>query len=318
MRKRLFGIVPPLVTPLLDNNTLDLEGLERLVEHVVAGGVHGIFILGTTGEAQSLSHDLRVEMIKQTSRLLKNRIPLLVGITDTSIVDSLSLSQVAYEAGAEAVVSAPPYYFATGQPELAEFYEKLIPELELPIYLYNMPSHTKVAFAPETIKRIAENEKVIGFKDSSSNGSYFQSVMYTMRDRKDFSIFVGPEEMMAEAVMMGASGGVNGGANLFPKLYVDLYNAAKAMDIEQVKLLQQKVMQVCTTIYSNGKYGSSYLKGLKSALSVVGICSDFLASPFNKFDLQHKDEIRKAIDEIGLEATSYSVQLANERKQAVH
>jgi 4-hydroxy-tetrahydrodipicolinate synthase len=300
IKNKLEGIVPPLVTPLLDNNTLDVEGLERLVEHVIAGGVHGIFILGTTGEAQSLSYDLRVEMIRQTSGFLKNRIPLLVGITDTSIVDSLSLSQVAYEAGADAVVSAPPYYFATGQPELAEFYESLISKLELPLFLYNMPTHTKVSFSVETIKRLADNEKVIGFKDSSADGSYFQSVMYAMRDRKDFSIFVGPEEMTAEAVMMGASGGVNGGANLFPKLYVDLYNAAKDLDIDRVKLLQQKVMQVCATIYSNGQYGSSYLKGLKSALSVLGICSDFIASPFNKFDEQHKNQISNAIEKLGL------------------
>ena len=71
MQKTLRGIIPPLVTPLLDNKTLDVEGLERLIEHVIAGGVHGIFILGTTGEAQSLSFNLRVEMIRQTSRLLK-------------------------------------------------------------------------------------------------------------------------------------------------------------------------------------------------------------------------------------------------------
>jgi len=149
----LRGIVPPLVTPLLDNNTLDLEGLEKLVEHVIAGGVNGLFILGTTGEAQSLSYELRVEMIKQTARILENRLPLLVGISDTSLADSISLSQVAADAGADALVSAPPYYFATGQPELAEFYESLIPQLELPIYLYNMPSHTKVNFAPSTIHR---------------------------------------------------------------------------------------------------------------------------------------------------------------------
>lgn len=317
MREKLYGIVPPLVTPLLDDNTLDLNGLEHLIEHVVDGGVHGIFILGTTGEAQSLSYGLRVEMIQQTSRLLKSRIPLLVGITDTSIVDSQRLSQVAYESGADAVVSAPPYYFATGQPELAEYYERLIPQLELPVFLYNMPTHTKVAFGAETIKRLADNEKVIGFKDSSANGAYFQSVMYTMRERNDFSIFVGPEEMMAEAVMMGASGGVNGGANMFPKLYVDLYNAASSKDIDQVRVLQSKVMQICSTIYSNGKYGSSYLKGLKCGLSVLGICNDFVAAPFNKFDQEHKDEIRKAIDEIGLAEPSLGAKLDVEHKLSV-
>lgn len=300
MKNKLEGIVPPLVTPLLNDSTLDVKGLERLIEHVISGGVHGIFILGTTGEAQSIGFDLRVAMIRQTSRLLKGRLPLLVGISDTSLSDSLRLSHKASEFGADAVVSALPYYFAPGQAELAEYYEKLIPQLELPLFLYNMPAHTKISFSVETIKRLAQNRKIIGFKDSSANGSYFQSVMYAMRDRKDFSIFVGPEEMTAEAVMMGASGGVNGGANLFPKLYVDLYNAAKAMDRDKVRQLQQKVMQVCATIYSNGKYGSSYLIGLKSALSVVGICSDVLASPFTKFDAEHKLLVEKAVKELHL------------------
>jgi len=300
MKTALRGIVPPLVTPLSDNNTIDVEGLERLIEHVIAGGVHGIFILGTTGEAQSLSFNLRCEMIRQTARILKNRLPLLVGISDTSLVDSVTLADLAAECGADAVVSAPPYYYATGQAELAEFYEQLIPLLKLPIYLYNMPTHTKVSFAPATIKRIAENPKVIGFKDSSANGGYFQSVMYEMRDRKDFSIFVGPEEMMAEVVMLGAHGGVNGGANMFPKLYVDLYDAAVAKDVDKVRELHAKVMQISATIYNVGSYGSSYLKGVKSVLSVLGICNDFLAAPFNKFDEEHKDKIRLAIKNLDL------------------
>ncbi len=300
MKKKLCGIVPPLVTPLIDNNTLDIDGLERLIEHVIAGGVHGLFILGTTGEAQSLSFNLRVEMIKQTSKLLKKRLPLLVGISDTSEADSIDLGRIAYESGADALVSAPPYYYATGQPELAEYYEGLIPQLQLPLFLYNMPTHTKVNFAPGTIKRIAENEKVIGFKDSSANGAYFQSVMYEMRDRKDFSIFVGPEEMTAEVVLLGASGGVNGGANMFPRLYVDLYDAAKRADLEKVRELQKTVMQISSTIYNAGCYGSSYLKGVKCALSLLGICSDFVATPFNRFGEEQKSHIRQALDKLNL------------------
>lgn len=300
MKSPLCGIVPPLVTPLIDNNTLDINGLERLIERVIAGGVHGVFILGTTGEAQSLSFDLRVEMIKQSARILRGRLPLLVGISDTSITDSIRLSQVAAECGADATVSAPPYYYATGQPELAEFYEALIPQLELPIFLYNMPTHTKVNFAPSTIKRISENEKVIGFKDSSANGGYFQSVMYEMREKKDFSIFVGPEEMTAEVVLLGASGGVNGGANMFPELYVNLYNAAKSQNMEEVKRLHSKVMQISASIYSVGSYGSSYLKGVKCALNILGVCSDVLAAPFNKFGKEQRMVIEKAINTLNL------------------
>ncbi|MEP7251847.1 MAG: dihydrodipicolinate synthase family protein [Ginsengibacter sp.] len=300
MKKSLRGIVPPLVTPLLDNDTLDIDGLERLIEHVIAGGVHGIFILGTTGEGPNLSFNLKVEMIKQTSRILNKRVPLLAGISDTSIMESVRLSQYAYQFGADAVVSAPPYYFPMAQPELIDFYERLVPQLELPLYLYNMPSHTKVSFAPATVSRLAKMENVIGFKDSSANGVYFQSVMHELKDLKDFAIFVGPEEMLAEAVLMGADGGVAGGANIFPKLYVDLFDAASAGKIEEVRRLHAKVMQISSKIYKTGNYGSSFLKGVKCSLSILGICNDFLAAPFKSFDAEHRKIIAKAIDELQL------------------
>lgn len=293
--KPLAGIIVPLVTPLSGDGRIDITGLNNLIEHVIRGGVHGVFILGTTGEAQSLSMRQREEMIKETSRILGNRLPLLVGISDTSLGDSVTLAQKAYEAGAYAVVATPPYYFTTAQSELIDYFENLVSLLPLPLFLYNMPVHTKVSFDAETIKRLAQNEKVIGFKDSSANGTYLQTVMYTMKENPEFMIFVGPEEMTAEMVLMGADGGVNGGANLFPELYVKLYNAAKSHDIEKVRDLQQRVMRISTNIYSKSRYASSYLIGLKCALSVAGICNDFPAMPFVHFDKEHRNEIEKAM-----------------------
>lgn len=292
------GIIPPLITPLLDDNTIDKEGLERLVEHVITGGVHGLFILGTTGESQSLGFRLRTEMIRETSRIVNKRLPLLVGISDTSVEDSCKLANIAAEHGADAVVSAPPYYYASSQPELELFYTKLLTKLPLPLFLYNMPSHTKVSFAPSTIAHLAKHPGVIGFKDSSANGTYLQSVMYTMQNKPDFAIFVGPEEMTAQCVLMGASGGVNGGANLFPKLYVDLYHAAANRDLDTVRALQTKVMKISSSLYSVGKFGSSYLMGVKSALNVLGICSDVLAAPYSKFAGQERVTIERAVAEI--------------------
>lgn len=106
--------------------------------------------------------------------------------------------------------------------------------------------------------------------------------------------------MMAESVLMGAHGGVNGGANMFPKLYVDLYNAAYSGDLVKVRDLHNKVMQVSSTIYTASSYGSSYLKGVKCALNVLGICNDFLAAPFNKFDAEHRAIIEEAIKVLAL------------------
>src|SRR5215212_6781853 len=114
------GIIPPIITPLKDRDTLDVEGLGRLVEHMIGGGVHGIFALGTTGEAPSLSYRLRREMVERTCKLVNGRVPVLVGITDTSFVESVNLAVHAAEQGAEAVVLSAPYYFPVGQPELIE------------------------------------------------------------------------------------------------------------------------------------------------------------------------------------------------------
>ncbi len=298
----LCGIVPPLVTPLKDNDTLDVESLERLIEHLIAGGVHGLFVLGTTGEEQSLSYRLRKQMIEESCRINKGRLPLLVCITDTSIVESVNLAKFAADCGASGVVSAPPYYFATGQPELAEYYEELVPQLPLPLFLYNMPSHVKVSFAPSTIHRIAQNPQVVGFKDSSANSVYFQSVMYAMKDRPDFAMLVGPEEITGECVLMGGHGGVNGGANMFPELYVAMYNAAKEGNLSEVVRLQKYIMQISATIYTVGQHGSSYLKGLKCALSLLGIInSDFVASPFNKFNEPEREKIRQALAALPIE-----------------
>ena len=281
----LSGIIPPLVTPLVDNETLDVESLERLIEHLIAGGVHGLFVLGTTGEEQSLSYDVRKQMIKESCRINRGRLPLLACITDTSIVESIKLAKVAADCGADGVVSAPPYYFATGQPELAQFYEELVPQLPLPVFLYNMPSHVKVM------------EQVVGFKDSSANAVYFQSVMYKVQHRKDFAMLVGPEEITGECVLLGGHGGINGGANMFPELYVGMYHAARNRDIETVLKLQQLIMQISTSIYTVGKHGSSYLKGLKCALSLLGIINDdFVASPFYKFEAPERAKIQEALN----------------------
>ena len=297
---KLRGIVPPMVTPLVDNDTLDKAGAARLIEHMIEGGIHGLFILGTTGEAPSLSYSLRYEFIELVCKQVNRRIPVLVGITDTSIKESIKMAEHAAKCGASAVVSAPPYYFAPAQQELIEFYNDLADQLPLPLYLYNMPSHVKVVFEPQTVKELAKHPNIVGLKDSSANMVYFQSLIHLVKDDPEFSLLVGPEELTAESVMMGADGGVNGGANMFPKLYVDLYNAALDLDYERVRALQEQVMEISTTIYKIGKYGSSYLKGVKCVLSLLGICDDFMAAPFRKFRMEERDKVKEVLHNMGV------------------
>lgn len=296
--KNLKGIVPPLITPLKDIDTLDVEGLERLVEHVLAGGVSGLFVLGTTGEFSSLSYRLRNELVERVCKQVAGRVPVLVGVTDTSIIESENLARKAAGFGAAAVVAAPPYYYAAGQPELINYFIKLADRVPLPLYLYNMPVHTKMNIEPRTVQIIAENENVIGLKDSSANMSYFRLLQYAMKVRPDFQFFVGPEEMMADAVILGADGGVNGGANMFPKLYVSLYEAAVSRDFERIRRLQEKVLEVSSAIYTVGRFGSSYLKGLKCALSLMGFCDDYMADPFYRFSNEKHNLIQAGLEKI--------------------
>jgi len=296
-----YGIIPPMVTPLEDWDKLDYHGIEKLINHILKGGVHGLFVLGTTGEAPSLSHQLRKEVIKRTLDQVGTKVPVLVGITDTSFIETINIAEFAAEAGASAVVLAPPYYFPAGQFELIEYIEHLEQRLPLPLFLYNMPTHTKMIFEPETVKKASELPGVIGLKDSSGNMVYFHQLQQLFKDQDDFKLFVGPEELLGETLVLGGHGGVCGGANLIPELYVSMYETSKTGDLKKMGELHERIMQVSSSIYSVGKYKSSYLKGLKCALSIMDLCNDFMAEPFHKFRETEREIIRQHLIELGLQ-----------------
>lgn len=292
---RFSGIVPPLVTPLVDRNAIDRPGLDRLVEHVIAGGVRGVFALGTTGEAPSLSYRLREEVIHRVCERVSGRVPVLIGITDTAFVESVKMARVAANAGATAVVLSTPYYFPAGQTELVGYIEAICQELPLPLMLYNMPSLTKVWFEVDTLRRLAELEPIVGIKDSSGDIDYFARLMTLKQKRPDWSILIGPEHLLVEAVRLGADGGVCGGANVFPQLFVGCYRAAAAGDWPRTEALLRRI-ETFQEIYSIGKYASRFIKATKCALSILGICDDFLAQPFHRFRPPHRQQVQSILE----------------------
>jgi 4-hydroxy-tetrahydrodipicolinate synthase len=295
----LAGIIPPLVTPLREPDVLDHAGLDRVIEHVLAGGVHGLFILGTTGEGPGLSHRLRCEMVERTCEIVNGRVPILVGITDTSFSESLQMAEHAASCRADAVVLAPPYYFPASQDDLAVYVEHLAAVLPLPLVLYNMPSHTKMAFELETVERLLPLPNLIGMKDSSADLIYFNKVRQLIAGRPDFSLLCGPEELLAETVLLGAHGGVCGGANIAPRLYVDLYAAARSGDVKTVRRLQDRVISLARKVYSLSRSGGS-IKGTKCALSILGLCEDVLTEPFQRYGPAERSRIAGYLRELGL------------------
>jgi dihydrodipicolinate synthase/N-acetylneuraminate lyase len=300
LAKPLRGIIPPMLTPLLDRDTLDVAGLERLIEHILAGGVHGLFILGTTGEAASLSHRLRHEFIDRVCKQVNHRVPVLVGITDTSFVESVNVAQKAADAGADGLVLAPPYYFPAGQPELLEYLRHLTAQLSLPLFLYNLPNRPKPGFELDTVRAAADIPGIAGIKDSSASMLYFHQLLSLVSERPDFTLLMGPEQLLAEAVLLGCHGGICGGANLLPRLYVDLYEAAVAKDLARVESLHKTVMRVNATVYSVGQFESSFIKGLKCSLAWLGVCDDFMAEPFHRFREPQRSTVRKHMEELGI------------------
>ncbi len=291
----LTGIVPPLVTPLLGRDELDIAGLERLIEHVIEGGVSALFILGTTGEGPSLSYPVRRELIDRTCWQVRERVPVVVGITDTSFVESVRLARHAASAGAQAVVCAPPYYLAPAQAELQEYFDHLVAALPLPLILYNTPDNTKVNIDLETVRRLMDQPRVLGLKDSSRNMIYFHRAIGLLGLRRDWFLLIGPEELLAEAVLAGAHGGVSGGANLFPKLYVRLAEVARAGMVEPTRLLHAQVMRISNSLYRVGRHPSSIIKGIKCALACLGVCGDFMAEPCHRFRAEEHLQVERLI-----------------------
>lgn len=299
MSRRYSGIIPPLVTPLSDRDRLDQAGLERLIEHVVGGGVSGLFILGTTGEAPSLGYRLRRELIERVCQLTAGRVPVLVGITDTAFVESVALARSAADAGADAVVVSTPYYFPAGQTELTCYIENLAAQLPLPLVLYNMPSLTKVWFEIETLKRLACIERIVGVKDSSGDLDYFNRLQSLRSLRPEWSLMMGPEHMLVDAVRLGGDGGVSGGANILPRLFVDCYQASRSGGEARLRETQTTIGKL-QSIYEIGKYASRFIKATKCSLSLLDICDDFMAEPFQRFRAPERERVRRCLAELNL------------------
>jgi 4-hydroxy-tetrahydrodipicolinate synthase len=303
------GIVPPLVTPLAARDRLDHAGLERLIEHQLSGGVHGLFLLGTTGEASALSGSLRREFISAAIRQIDRRVPVLVGASDTSVVESLRLARDAADTGVDAIVVTTPYYLPLEQRELIEYVRMIDRESPLPVFLYNMPRLTKVWFSLETLQHAMQLKNIVGVKDSSGDLDYFKKLCDLAAERPDWSLLIGSESSLAEAIAMGADGGVPGGANVAPRLFVDLYDSAVKGETDRVAELQSS-LQHLKNIYQGGEYAAGTIRGIKCALELLGICSARMAEPHRDCDETQRQRVTQELAELGL-ADNHSVPTAS-------
>lgn len=293
----LCGIIPPIVTPLVNDNELDEKGLSNLINHVLEGGVHGIFLLGTNGEGTSLGYKLREQFVRQACALINKKVPVMVGITDTSFEGSIEMAHVFREAGADVVVVAPPYYFPLSQTEMCCYLDDLVPKLPLPFLLYNMPSHTKLHMTVKTVEH-AKKLGALGVKDSSGDMLYLLSLIDTFKNSPDFSVITGTEMFIPETILQGGHGAIAGGANMFPRLFVEFYLASKERDYNKINFLREIVMKIYNTIYNVGTFASRYTVGTKCALAAMGICNGYVAHPLRQFEGASREAFVNYVKEI--------------------
>ena len=293
----LKGIIPPMITPLKSNDELDRNGVEKLIEHILAGGVHGLFLLGTNGEGPSLSYRLRKEFLKLSCEIIRGRVPVLVGVTDSSFSGAMEMADYSKSVGVDSIVVAPPFYFPATETEMINYVEKLAAATPLPFVLYNMPMHTKINLTIPTIQR-AKELGCIGVKDSSGDMANLYMMIDAFKEDQNFAVFAGTELYLPDAVMGGAHGAVAGGANVFPELFVDLYNAAMVRDHEKITRLRDQIIWLCNTMYVVSPSAARITISFKTALSLLGICSDEMALPLRKLEGADREKIAVYLEEM--------------------
>ncbi|MGD9635324.1 MAG: dihydrodipicolinate synthase family protein [Pirellulales bacterium] len=310
LERPIRGIIPPLVTPLVGPDRLDEAGLERLIEYMLAGGVHGLFALGSCGEGPSISHRVRRQLIDRTCAIVDGRVPVLVGITDPCRAESLHLARHAADAGADAVVLSAPYYYPITQDELVGYVKQLAAESPLPVTLYNMPSLTRTSFELESVQQLVDEPAIVGMKDSSGDLEYFRDLLTIGRQRDDWSLLVGQEHLLLQVLELGADGGVCGGANVWPQAFVQLYEATLATTetaiAEQGDVLPHLVDQVdrLAQIYrvaGETITAPSVIKGLKGALAAMGIAAAEVAPPLEPLSAAEQAHVATILQELGFQ-----------------
>lgn len=271
----LRGVVPPIATPLTVEEKVDEPGLRRLVQHLLEGGVHGIFAAGTTGEFALLRDEERRRAVELVVAEVGGKVPVFVGVGDASTARAEDRAREAKEWGADALVTLLPYYQPTGTvPEMVAHFAGVIGATDLPVLLYNIPQRVKDVVKIEAVAELLNHDQVVGMKDSGEDPYYFHRLM--LMGSASFRVFQGSEGLAAGSLLLGCHGIVPGIGNLVPKLCVQLYDAAQAGDVEAVRRLHQDLMEINKIWWLEGTSG---LGAMKLALNLEGICLPHTARP---------------------------------------
>jgi 4-hydroxy-tetrahydrodipicolinate synthase len=270
----LSGVVPPLVTPLTSSYDVDSASLARLVGYQLAGGVAGVFVLGTSGEGTFLSDEQRLVVLETVVGEVAGQVPVLAGAIDTSTARSGAHVVAACKAGVDGVVATAPFYAATHPAEISRHFEQLASLAEVPLFAYDIPSRVGGTKLPASLLlALGERGVLAGVKDSSGQET---SLRRLVLDRPaGFTVMTGSELTVDSALSFGVDGVVPGLGNVDPAGYVRIVDAVAAGDLAAARSEQDRLFRLfeIVEVADQSRMGASSaaLGAFKAALYLLGV-----------------------------------------------
>ena len=287
----LKGVLPALVSPLKSDGSVDEPAIGRLVDHVLAGGVHGLLALGSTGETASLDEAARRKVLGGVLEAARGRVPVICGVAQSHLSAARAEVDAAFAMGADAALVAPPFYYLIDQPTVLAFYRQLADHSRLPILLYNIPPLTKVVAEPATVATLAREGTIAGIKDSSRDFEYFEGLCIATRDMPGFRIFTGSDTMLLASMTLGGAGTICGAANVAPHWVVGIYNDYIRGALDAARNGQDSLYQLIMAVR-----GGVFPGAIKAALELQGVCGPWSAPPVQQLDERLKARLREQLD----------------------
>ncbi len=270
----LDGIVPPVVTPYTASGDIDIKSLRRVVRHLIDGGVHGLFALGSTSECVFLNPPQRAQVIETIVDEAAGRVPVVAGILDATTDHCIAHARQARSLGAQGLVLTAPYYTRTSQPETVDHFAYVKDAVDLPLIAYDIPVcvHSKLERA--TVAELVRRQLVVALKDSSGDDTNLRLVMLDHAANEHFVVFTGSELMVDTALQAGAHGCVPGLGNVDPAGYVRLYEAARRADWPAARREQERLIALFQIVFQGVPHtsvGASGVGGFKTAMQLMGL-----------------------------------------------
>ncbi|MBM3994010.1 MAG: 4-hydroxy-tetrahydrodipicolinate synthase [Planctomycetes bacterium] len=291
---QIRGIIPPVATPMKANEDLDIPRLKWFLDHLIANGVHGVFVLGTNSEFYALDEAEKQLVVATAVEHVKHRVPVFAGTGAETTREAVRLTKMAEKEGADGVSVITPYFVLPSQQEIYDHYRRIAEATKLPVVLYNNPATCGgVKIEPDTVGRLAEIPNILGVKDSS--GDLTNTIEYVRVTPDRFSVLMGRDTLIYSAMVLGARGAVPATGNIAPRLLADIYGCFVRGDLAGSLAAQRKLHPVRMALTLGTAPG-----GVKAALDCLGLSIGPCRSPVAPLPPDKMQKMRGALQAAGL------------------